>query len=107
MSDALVDFASLDSAVETPVVETPTEVETPTTGSAVDTPTEVETPSEGTETALLNADGTDKTPEEQEAFKTAAAARTASDKALESTPANVRSALKAMQIGRASCRERE
>jgi hypothetical protein len=97
MSDALVDFASLDSAVETPAVETPTEVETPTTDSAVDTPTEVETPSEGVETETTKADGTERTPEEVAAFKTAAAARTASDKALESTPANVRSALKAMR----------
>ena len=46
---------------------------------------------------LKNADGSDKTPEQQEAFKTAAAARAESDKTLESAPATVRAALKAMR----------
>ena len=45
----------------------------------------------------MNADGTEKTPEEQEKFKTDAAAKATSDKALEATPANVRTALKAMR----------
>lgn len=101
MSDALVDFASLDTAAaatETPVVETPVETTT-VDDSAVETPV-VEDGSDGTtgkETETNNADGTEKTPEEQEAFRTAAAARTTSDKALESTPANVRTALKTMR----------
>jgi hypothetical protein len=100
MADALVDFASLDSAVETPAVETPavetsSEVETP----AVETPAEeIETPAtDSKETETHNADGTEKTAEEQEAFKTAAAAKTTPEKALEATPANIRTALKAMR----------
>jgi hypothetical protein len=100
-ADALVDIASLDSAaaavetaVETPVEETT--VETP----VVETPAEetpVETPAEETETQTHNADGTEKTPEQQAEFKKTAAAKTASDKALESTPANVRSVLKSLR----------
>ena len=86
MAESLVDFAALDSAAA--AVETPTEVETTT---------EVETPTEGTETETQNSDGSEKTEEQQKAYKDAAAAKTASDKALESTPANVRAALKAMR----------
>jgi len=102
MGDALVDFAVLDSAatVTDSAVETPTtETETPTT----DTPTtEVETPTEdstaGKETETTNADGTEKTPEQVEEFKKNASAKAASsDKELEGTPANVRSALKSLK----------
>ena len=95
-ADSLVDFASLDTAaaVETPAVEA---VDTPAVeDSTVETPA-VDSDIEGKETELLNADGTEKSAEEQAAYKTAAAAKTASDKALEGTPANVRSALKAMR----------
>ena len=82
MGDALISFAVLDSAAATTdsTVETTT-TETPTTETTtVENPTtEVETPVEdsttGKETELTNSDGTDKTPEEQEAFKTAAAAK--------------------------------
>jgi hypothetical protein len=102
MADSLVDFASLDatvpadSAVDTTVDTTvDSTVDTSAVDSAADT-TEVDGAA-GTETETTNADGTDKTPEEREAFKTAAAAKVSSDKALESTPANVRSALKAMR----------
>ena len=84
MSDALLDFAALDSSVETPAVETPAE--------------EVETPAvDSKETETTNEDGSEKTEEEKAAFKEKAAAKSASGKALEATPANVRTALKAMR----------
>ena len=100
-TDGLVDFAMLDSAsaaVETPAAET---VETPAAevDSAVETSVVEgeETPAEtveGKETETKNADGTDKTPEQQEKFKTDAAAKTTPTDA---TPSNVRAALKAMR----------
>lgn len=101
MADALVDFATLDStaaAVETTAVEdSATAVETPVVeeSTAVETPTVED--SETEETEIKNADGTEKTPEEQEAFKTAAKAE--SDKVLDAktTPDSVRKALKAMR----------
>ena len=92
MSESLVDFAAIeDSAVatETPAVETST---TETTDSAVETTT-TETPTE----TVLNEDGTEQTPEQKTEAAKVTADKTASDKALESTPANVRSALKAMR----------
>src|SRR5450631_2429651 len=97
MADALVDFASLDATVDatpaaevdsTPAPEVDSEVPAVDANSTVDA---------GKETETSNADGTEKSPEEQAAFKTAAAAKIASDKTLEGTPANVRSALKAMR----------
>ena len=100
MSDPLVDFASLDSAVGTPAVETPTttEVETPNTDSTVnttaDSTVDATEDTEGKETETKNADGTDKTPEEQAAFKEKTATNA---KPTDATPANVRSALKAMR----------
>ena len=100
MADGLVDFAMVDSATAAP---DSTAVETQVTGTPVEgtetQTTEVETTVGGTgkETETQNADGTEKSPEEQEAFKTAAAAKVTSDKALEATPANVRTALKAMR----------
>jgi hypothetical protein len=98
MSEALIDFASLDSAasaVETPAIEPV--VETPAVDSetpVVDAPV-TET---GVETETLNADGSEKSAEEQTAFKTAAA-KTASDKTIDTkaTPDNVRKALKTMR----------
>lgn len=102
MADALVDFASLDSAaaevtpaaevVETPAVETDSAVETP----ATDTDSVVEA---GTETETTNADGTEKTAEQQAEFKTKAAAKAESDKAIDTkaTPDSVRKALKSMR----------
>ena len=106
MSDALIDFASLDTAaaattdsttdstVDTTVDTTAdSTVDTTSADSTADTTTDVS----GKETETLNADGSEKTAEEQEAFKTAAAAKATSDKALESTPVNVRTALKAMR----------
>ena len=100
MADGLVDFAMVDSATAAPdstAVETQV-TDTPVEGTETQT-TEVETTVGGTgkETETQNADGTEKSPEEQEAFKTAAAAKVTSDKALEATPANVRTALKAMR----------
>jgi len=103
MADALVDFATLDStaaAVDTPVEDSAV-VETPAVGDSevVETPAEDTTPEDGVETETKNADGTEKTPEEQEAFKTAAKEKADSDKALDAktTPDTVRKALKAMR----------
>ena len=104
MGDALIDFAVLDSAAATTdsTVETTT-TETPTTETTtVENPTtEVETPVEdstaGKETETTNADGTEKTPEQVEEFKKNAVAKVSSDKELEGTPANVRSALKTLK----------
>jgi hypothetical protein len=103
MSDMLVDFASVedsaaattDTTVDTTPVETTVDsnVDTASEDSAVD----AEESTEGKETETTNADGTEKTPEEQEAFKKAAAEKTTDTKPLEATPANVRTALKAMR----------
>ena len=96
MSEAMIDFASLDSAAAE--VETQaTEVETPVEGTETQT-TEVETPAAGTETETHNADGTEKSAEEQTAFKSAAV-KAESDKAIdtEATPQNVRKALKGLR----------
>lgn len=106
MADSLVDFATFDSAVATatpaadvtvdPVVDVDSATEvTPEPGTEVD-------PAAGEgdkETETHNADGTEKTPEEQEAFKKAATAKVESDKAIDTkaTPDNVRKALKAMR----------
>jgi hypothetical protein len=102
MSDALVDFASLDAQVVDPAAGSETVVdETPEVDSeVVETPTEVvEGAEEGTETETTNADGSEKTPEQVETFKKAAAAKAESDKAIDTkaTPDNVRKALKAMR----------
>ena len=101
MSTDIVDFAMLDSAAaatDTTTVDS-TVIDTPVVDSTTDTPVVdgIVDAATGKETETQNADGTEKTPEEQEAFKTAASAKVTSDKALESTPANVRSALKAMR----------
>lgn len=105
MADALVDFASIedattiDSATES-TVDTTVDTTTDSTvdSTAADSTTETTTEdTTGKETETLNADGSEKTPEEQAAFKTAATAKVTSDKALEATPANVRTALKAMR----------
>src|ERR1700675_1433593 len=101
MSEALIDFASLDSAasavdttVAEPVVETPAvdaELETP--AAEVDSTT-----TEGKDTETHNADGSEKSAEEQATFKTAAT-KAESDKAIDTkaTPENVRKALKTMR----------
>jgi hypothetical protein len=104
MADALVDFASLDSAAADTTVDTTvdTSVADTTTDSTVDAATTdsaetVVDSTDGKETETHKADGTERTPEEVEEFKKTAAAKVASDKTLESTPANVRTALKAMR----------
>lgn len=107
MADSLVDFATLDSTVAaTPAAEVtdPTaEVTDPAAEVTTDPGAEVTGPAageeDGKETETLNADGTEKTPEEQEAFKKAAAAKAESDKAIDTkaTPDSVRKALKAMR----------
>ena len=99
MADALVDFASLDSAAAATETTTPTvDTETPAVDS---TTTEVDTPAvdSGVESETHNADGSEKTPEETEAFKTAAAAKAESDKSIDTktTPDHVRKALKVMR----------
>jgi hypothetical protein len=92
MATDMIDFASIDSSTDTAA------------GSAVETQTtDVKTPTEGTETQttdtptapVLNEDGTEQTPEQKET----AAAKVESDKAIdtESTPQNVRKALKGLR----------
>jgi hypothetical protein len=99
MADALLDFASLDSAAAATETTTPTvDTEIPAVDS---TATEVDTPAvdSGVESETHNADGSEKTPEETEAFKTAAAAKAESDKSIDTktTPDHVRKALKVMR----------
>ncbi len=101
MADALVDFASLDSAadaVDNSTVDSTVD-ETTTTDSTTDTPADDSTAETGTETETTNADGTEKTPEQVEEFKTKAAAKLESDKTIDTkaTPDNVRKALKSMR----------
>ncbi len=100
--ESLIDFAvdstaAVDAPTETPVVASSTEdstVDTTTVTPAADT-----TDAAGTETETTNADGTEKTPEQVEEFKTKAAAKLESDKAIDTkaTPENVRKALKTMR----------
>jgi hypothetical protein len=104
MSDAMIDFASLDSAAADTTVDTTvdTSAADTTTDSTVDAATtdSAETAvdsTEGKETETHKADGSERTPEEVEEFKKTAAAKVASDKELEGTPANVRSALKTLK----------
>lgn len=100
MADEMVDFAIADTSTpSTDSATVDTTVDTNTDSTTVGTPAADTTKdsSAGKDTETHKADGTEKTPEEQEAFKTAAAAKTESDKALETTPANVRNALKAMR----------
>src|ERR1035437_229465 len=105
MATDMVDFAMLDTTsaatTDSAAAADSAVVDNPVVDSTTDTPviddTTVTDITTGKETETLNADGTEKTPEQVEAFKTAAAAKVTSDKALESTPANVRSALKAMR----------
>lgn len=96
MADGLVDFAMVDTST---TVADSAVVDTPVVDSTIDTPvvdvTTVVDEATGKETETLNADGTDKTPEQQEAFKTAAAAKVGPP--TEATPANIRTALKAMR----------
>lgn len=100
MADALVDFASLDASVDatpaaevdsTPAADVDSEVVTDPATTEVDDTTDTDA---GKETETKNADGTDKTPEEQAAFKEKSAA---ASKPTEATPANVRNALKTMR----------
>lgn len=101
MSDSLVDLASLEAAA-TPV-ETPTEDSAIEETPADETPVE-ETPAEGSETAgketeTHNADGTEKTSEEQAAFKEKATAAAKGEElpGTEKTPQEVRKALKSFK----------
>lgn len=106
-AEALIDLASLDSAasaVEATAVETPsTEVNdtdiTPLDTDVTPSTEVVDDKTEGKETETHNADGTEKTPEEQEAFKTKAAAEAAKKpvEPTKATPDSVRKALKALR----------
>jgi len=98
MSEALIDFASLDSAVDAPVVDAPV-LDAPVIDAPVDAPVVDDTTvNVGKDTETHNADGSEKSAEEQATFKTAAA-KAASDKAIDTkaTPDNVRKALKTMR----------
>ncbi len=98
MADAIIDFAALEAPVveTTPVADTTTTTDTPVTA---DSNTETTTGTDGKETETLNADGTDKTPEQVEEFKAKAAAAAAKDElpGTEKTPQEVRKALKALR----------
>jgi len=105
MATDIVDFAMLDSSaaatsdsadttVDTTVDSTVDTTVADSTADTTDISTDDTTDTAGKETETLNADGTEKTPEEQEAFKTAAAAK---NTPTDATPANVRTALKAMR----------
>lgn len=90
------------SAVETPAVETSTAVETPAAGGGTDDFAVVaenegstDEPTEGKETETHNADGTEKTPEEQEKFKADASAKATGGK--DQVPQEVRGALKTLK----------
>ena len=100
-SEALIDFAAMDSAAS--AVETTLEpvVETPSIGTSVDSTIEtapIDSETIGTETETTNADGSEKSEEEKTAFKTAAT-KAEADKAIDTkaTPENVRKALKTMR----------
>jgi len=100
-SEALIDFAAMDSAAS--AVETTVEpvVETPSIGTSVDSTIEtapIDSETIGTETETTNADGSEKSEEEKTAFKTAAT-KAEADKAIDTkaTPENVRKALKTMR----------
>ena len=103
MADALVDFATLDSAasaVETAQVETTvdsTVVDTPEVDSTLETPEVDDSTTEGTETETTNADGSEKSAEEQAAIKKAATDKAASSKALGTSIGDQRTALKALR----------
>ncbi len=106
MADSLVDFATLDSTVAaTPAAEVTTDSTAdvdPAAEVTTDPAAEVDPAAgeeDGKETETHNADGTEKTPEEQETFKKAAAAKAESHKAIDTkaTPDNVRKAFKAMR----------
>jgi hypothetical protein len=104
MATEVIDFAMLDSAAgatetpdpaatETPAVETPAAEDS----TVVETPAVEEDSTEGKETETHNADGTEKTPEEQEKFKADAAAKAGDGKVTDATPANVRNVLKGLR----------
>jgi hypothetical protein len=90
---ALADAPVTDSAVvNTPTTDTTTTDETPVIDSSADTEDTGDTEAEETETT--NADGSEKTPEEAEAFKTAAAQEAGKADVL---PTEARTALKALK----------
>src|ERR1700691_4933212 len=103
MADSLVDFASLDS--EAAAVETPAVVEEPVVeGTTAEPSLDDSTKEDAKETETHNADGTEKTAEQVEAFKTKATAAAAKTKAeadklidTKATPDNVRKALKGLR----------
>jgi hypothetical protein len=98
MSAADMGLGVVDAAVEAPVVDSATvdqTVDTSAVDNNVETAPEVSV-EETTETETHNADGSEKTPEEQEAFKTAAQEKAASGSA-DPTPTAVRQALKSLK----------
>lgn len=105
-ADSSLGLVEAATSVETaPVAEsTPVATETPATSTddfAVETApeegAEVEADGAGKETATHNADGTDKTPEEQAAYKEKAASTTTTDKSGDPLPKDVTKALQAFK----------
>ncbi|MGD0331539.1 MAG: hypothetical protein ABSB40_14035, partial [Nitrososphaeria archaeon] len=72
MSDALIDFASLDSAVATAEPAVDSAVTEPVVDAPVDAPVvdEPAAPEAGKETETHNVDGSEKSDEEKATFKT-------------------------------------
>jgi hypothetical protein len=101
MATDMVDLASVatDSAATTDTSSTEVSTTTPTSGSddlqIIDSSSETheEDSTEGAETELKNSDGSDKSPEQQKAFKEAAAAKGGVDASI----VEQRSALKALK----------
>jgi hypothetical protein len=101
MSTDMVDLASVatDSTATTDTSSTEVSTTTPTSGSdglqIIDSSSETheEDSTEGAETELKNSDGSDKSPEQQKAFKEAAAAKGGIDASI----VEQRSALKALK----------
>ena len=104
MATDMVDLASVATeAAATPAADVTPAVESPAASSSTDdlqvidssTETPAEESTEGKETETHNADGTEKTPEQVEKFKTEAAAKAAGGR--EQLPTEVRSALKSLK----------
>jgi hypothetical protein len=106
MAEAILDFAGLEdsaaAATGSEVDTTGVDSEIPELGtdeSTQDTPTTEEGTegAEGKDTETHNADGTEKTPEEQAAFKKSAEEAAKNAEPVKATPDNVRKTLKSLR----------
>src|ERR1039458_8843039 len=97
MGDALVDFAVLENSAASATTDSTTDTTVDTTVDSNVDSTATNSTTDTTTEPVLNEDGTEQTPEQKAEADKTAAAKVTSDKALEATPANVRTALKAMR----------